>query len=370
MVHGYVQNAKANEYKKRTINNTMIKQECLYDESEHHASPVSLKWALPKGNRTNNESLVRWVFIRCCGQIGKVSEEGIVHSTWSCTKNRNINVADTHHSGRLILGRTTRSQVRARKPPLAVWSCCDMKIENWQASWDSKDFKIPFDFVNSGCKKGEWEERENGSESELEDEYSIRYHGVAYARVAKKRGVKHSNNKPPTYNIINGDLELMVLDIISCQNSVLTKFTDGTPLFVNMFKLWIGRLKVDDIPKIRVAKRQQMYYSIDSRRLFMYKALGIEKINVDEVEWMEEFDSKLRQNPRLLDANSHLEARFDANDYISYRNYFIHYLRSQNRCDVLKSSVYFSDVSHVVCIPVKLQGEKTRKFQFRYTWQF
>ena len=54
-----------------------IKQECSYDETKHSAPPVSLKWALP--NNTRN-SRTQWVFIRCCGQIGSVNDEGIVRA--------------------------------------------------------------------------------------------------------------------------------------------------------------------------------------------------------------------------------------------------------------------------------------------------
>ena len=153
------------------------------------------------------------------------------------------------------------------------------------------------------------------------------------------------------------------MDIISCQNSVLTKFTDGTPLFQTMFNLWIGKIKIEDLPKIRVGKKKDKYYSIDSRRLFMYKALGIENIIVTEIEWMEEFDSKLGQNPML----SEVEKRFLSDDYSSFRKDFVDYLRFHE----FKSKSMDDDFHQkIICIPIKLQKEKNRKFRFRNTLEF
>ena len=83
--------------------------------------------------------------------------------------------------------RTSRNQVKSRKPPLAVWNCCHVRIENWQDHWSSRDRKIPFEIVDSGCKDGQWNEFENDS-NEDEDVYF----GNKFARVAKKRSTTHS----------------------------------------------------------------------------------------------------------------------------------------------------------------------------------
>ena len=160
-----------------------IKQEVAYDERRHWAPPMSIQWALANSSRSSNE---RWVFIRCCGQIGRLSQEGIVKSILSCRKMRKdqidaIEVTNKHHNGRLRLGRTTRNQVKSRKPPLAVWSCCGEKIYNWQDHWSSRDSAIPFELVDSGCQDGRWDD----NELELID--NEKYIPGQFARVAKKR---------------------------------------------------------------------------------------------------------------------------------------------------------------------------------------
>ena len=87
-----------------------------------------------------------------------------------------------------------------------------------------------------------------------------------------------------------------------------------------MQDLWSGKISITNLPKIRVAKRNDQYYSSDSRRLFMFKALGIETIQVEEIAWMAEFDNKLQQNPVLKKYDPH---RFRSDDFISLRNYLI-----------------------------------------------
>ena len=82
--------------------------------------------------------------------------------------------------------RTTRNQVRSRKPPLAVWNCCLESIENWQDHWSSRDQKIPFEIVDSGCKNGQW------NEYEIDSNDDDLYYGNMFARVAKKRSSTHS----------------------------------------------------------------------------------------------------------------------------------------------------------------------------------
>ena len=114
-----------------------IKQnvDVVYDDEAHWAPPVSIQWATAKSKRVyDNDSIARWVFIRCCGAIGR-EELGVVESKYSCKKPRRGETTactNRHHSGRLILKRTTRSQVKTRKPPLAVWSCCK---EQSHLSW-------------------------------------------------------------------------------------------------------------------------------------------------------------------------------------------------------------------------------------------
>ena len=71
-----------------------------------------------------------------------------------------ISVTNKHHNGRLRLGRTSRSQVKSRKPPLAIWSCCGEQIYNWQDHWSSRDYSIPFELVDSGCQDGRWDDED------------------------------------------------------------------------------------------------------------------------------------------------------------------------------------------------------------------
>ena len=141
-----------------------------------------------------------------------------------------------------------------------------------------------------------------------------------------------------------------------------------------MQDLWTGKISVTNLPKIRVAKRNDQYYSSDSRRVFMFKALGIETIMAEEIKWMAEFDNKLQQNPMLVKYDPH---RFQSDDFLSFRNYFMHYLRSTSVLDRLHLS--FSSIdnvseplddNHSIAIPIKLQEERSRKFCFRYYPQF
>ena len=134
-----------------------------------------------------------------------------------------------------------------------------------------------------------------------------------------------------------GPLTVSVVDVLPTQRFVnLPTFTTPDGL-TNIFDVMVDLLDLSNSglfphtlkdvppwPPIRVARRKPSrgeasadasadadgdggsIFSIDNRRLFMLKVLGVSTVEVEEIEWMREFDSKLKQgNPPAGDMHSH-----------------------------------------------------------------
>jgi hypothetical protein len=122
-----------------------------YDPDEHHAAPVELCW----GTRVGRAS--RWIFIRCCGALGKVSLENggkVVRSQKQCTR---VSAPAKMHPGNLELLRTSRSAVRKHGSslPMCRWQCCKLvAIQSWDAYWDWGTECLPKNVVSTGAVIG------------------------------------------------------------------------------------------------------------------------------------------------------------------------------------------------------------------------
>lgn len=66
-------------------------------------------------------------------------------------------------------------------------------------------------------------------------------------------------------------LELSPSEIRYSQNSMRSRFRNGNPIEETLRKLLSGKITVVDIPRIRVAEKDGKYYSMDNRRLYVFK---------------------------------------------------------------------------------------------------
>ena len=141
-----------------------LREDYRYDPDQHYAPPIRITWV----TRSKKLSMERWVFVQCCGQTRKVAGH-IINSMTPCKSTR-IPTTQRHHPGSLILLRTSHSNVVKNTPDLARWSCCGSFIPPWDDSWDSRDGKIPFSFVDNGCKPGRYDQDGDGSPGSDSDE--------------------------------------------------------------------------------------------------------------------------------------------------------------------------------------------------------
>ena len=103
-----------------------------YDNTDHAAEPVRLQWL----NRHGDAS-IRWVFLRCCAQIGTEGADGVVRSQLRC--DNAVPVDARGHGGKLLLDPRNSSKTQARRcgGDLAHWSCCGARaLSAWEAAWD------------------------------------------------------------------------------------------------------------------------------------------------------------------------------------------------------------------------------------------
>ena len=78
-----------------------------YDNTDHAAEPVRLQWL----NRHGDAS-IRWVFLRCCAQIGTEGADGVVRSQLRC--DNAVPVDARGHGGKLLLHLRNSSRTQAR----------------------------------------------------------------------------------------------------------------------------------------------------------------------------------------------------------------------------------------------------------------
>eukprot|EP00035_Acanthoeca_spectabilis_P009818 m.173366 g.173366 ORF g.173366 m.173366 type:complete len:309 (+) comp14846_c0_seq1:1864-2790(+) len=235
------------------------------------------------------------------------------------------------HPGEVMLERSTRAQVTKYRGTLAIarWLCCgEVALSTWCEGWDVQDSMgrqktpcpIPSCMFTRGC--GKWDA-------------AVAAHGQAVApgcaRLAQpmpspRRSGRSSNSSPSSGQelVYYGPEHLSVEEIMPTQRYVnLTTFTTPDGL-KNVFDVMMELIDPDcggypytlkstvDLfasppwPQIRVAESEGTYYSIDNRRLFMLKVLGVSDVLAEEVAWMHEFDSKLRQDkPSATEKSKH-----------------------------------------------------------------
>ena len=122
------------------------------------------------------------------------------------------------------------------------------------------------------------------------------------ARPLKRRTKPSSSGKSSGAEtlVIEKDRAMDPRDIRFTQNTVERSFSDGRQLLDVMLEMFHGKMKIEEIPQIRVASRPGVsgdeFYSVDNRRLLMFKILRIDEIHVTRILWTSEFDGKLRQN--------------------------------------------------------------------------
>ena len=335
-------------------NSPSLEIDFSYDDEQHYAPPIRIKWVTRSINATSYE---RWIFIQCCGQIGQ-KEEGLITSRHPCKGqpdrgrfvSQTIEVTKKHHPGQLILKRITHSQVVKHKPPLAVWKCCGAKIPPWSEAWQSRYGKIPFELVDSGCKEGKYVNTgpfgssvgDSGATSNRD--VALRAKPIAQRPKAPKKSAKKSSGPSSgEETVIIKNRKLMnPTDIKFTQKTVLKTFSDPSkPSVLELMQLiFDGAVNVEELPKIRVAtplnKEQpgNSFFSCDNRRLFLFKALLLKEIEVQWIEWTSEFDSKLDQNIRM-DPETRMEASDEGLN--AFRKDFIKYCfenRERRRADI------------------------------------
>lgn len=122
-----------------------------YDNTNHAAAPMRLQWLTRKGYLSDP----RWVFLRCCGQIGATGTDDIVRSRLRC--DRAVPTPARGHGGDLQLhGRNaSRTQARLHGGSLATWSCCGTRaLTAWEAAWDGVGRVSLLSLAANGCTAG------------------------------------------------------------------------------------------------------------------------------------------------------------------------------------------------------------------------
>jgi len=217
-----------------------VRQRCRYDPDLHYAPPIRIQWM----TRSKELSTKRWVFAQCCGQTEKVKtdENGrTITSLHPCKLTPSINVTEKHHSGKLRLLRITFSCVRKRAPNLAVWDCCGASIPRWDDSWDSRDGKIPFEYVNTGCQMGHYIQAEEYDDDDDDDDKNWEQMNPQIALVARplvtRRSKPHSQRSTRsgpssgTETVVLEQNKMLKVDSIEfSQNSAEQSFSNGTPI--------------------------------------------------------------------------------------------------------------------------------------------
>ena len=303
-----------------------------YDDEQHYAPPIRINWITRGENRPTRD--YKWIFIQCCGQIGR-KEGDVIISTHPCKSlSDTIKSTEKHHTGQLILKRITHSQVVKHKPALAEWNCCfdenkkRKNIPRWNEAWESRDGKIPFELVDSGCKKGRYVNT-GPSEFSVGDSCATTSRDVALRakpisqRAPKKSASNSSGSSSGDQKEIIESSRLMNPQEVNFTQKNVKKTLSRTeedpekypPLMEAMHRIFDGVLSVERFKRIWVATRDDedapdnCFYSCDNRRLFLFKALLLTEIEVDWYKWMDDFKGKTKQNIRM-----NPEIRMEAND--------------------------------------------------------
>ena len=312
-----------------------------YDQGEHHAAPVELRWATRAGDMSHS----RWVFIRCCGALGTPvrcpdgSGVRVVRSERGC---RDSVQPARMHRGQMELLRATSSAVRkyGGALPMARWQCCrEVAIESWDACWDLQNKgRIPERIVMTGCS--DWDTGIAGEGISLERTNPGAFSGATFtlaqvARPATRRSSGNRNSGPSSGRelvVLRAEDDVPVAGVLPTQAFVCTDTFDAPGGKRNVFDVMLdlclqepvdGRINTPQKhtesvnghlehntpclvacqclpwPPIRIARHPQTgeLMSCDNRRLFMHKVLGSVTARATEVAWMKEFADKCKQAP-------------------------------------------------------------------------
>ena len=294
-----------------------------YDDREHWAAPIELRWA----TRAGRTSGTRWVFARCCKSVGTPDAKGVIRtflSGFEQEKMCSLKAPQEMHPGSMVLCRTTRAQVTKHGGllPLARWGCCGkVALKSWDSKWDRFLGCIPQEAFSPGCCVWDPSKAADGGKVAPSENNSMEVARVALP-LSRRAGGGHSSGGGSSgleqVHVI--DRCVALADVLSTQRWInTTTFTTPTgprDLFSVLARLISDQDSPDEVftlpippelqeilrtkilwPPIRVARRwmDTQLSCIDNRRLFMLKVLGFVDVDVHEIEWMSEFDDKLRQ---------------------------------------------------------------------------
>lgn len=276
---------------------------------------------------------------------------GVVRSKKPCVDQ----VPDTMHPGQVVLCRATRAQVTKHRGtiPIAVWECCGVTaLSTWNEAWDLTDSmgnprECPTprrrSEAEAGCKPWDASLATYGatvSPGGRVDVVARLALPLPITRHRSTRSPRSSGKSSGLEQISLGFITVSVADVLPTQGFVnLTTFTtpdgpkDVFDVMMGLIDLascsehppWEHPYTLKDVPPwppIRVARREHgdttaaddetdcPMFSIDNRRLFMLKVLGISSVEAEKVLWMNEFDSKLKQKDPPA-TSQHLHCRTD-----------------------------------------------------------
>lgn len=117
-------------------------------------------------------------------------------------------------------------------------------------------------------------------------------------------------------------LELSPSEIRYSQSTISSRFRNGNPIEETLRKLLSQKITVDNIPRISVAKKDGKYYSMDNRRLYVFKRFEEKKGTKIKIECIEtgmqpgKFTTKndgrsIRINESWNDSDSDLDLDLD-----------------------------------------------------------
>lgn len=147
----------------------------VYNSNAHSAPPWRLVW-LSRSTKT----ATRWVFLQCCGAIGKVNEFNEVVARpckgfpgpqneasptaevpeetngegdkERCEEHEESEGASSDHIGRVVLKDVSKTQARTKCCLPAFWSCCLAPVlPAWSAHWDSLGY-VPMENIPKVCR--------------------------------------------------------------------------------------------------------------------------------------------------------------------------------------------------------------------------
>uniref|UniRef100_A0A7M5WZN4 K Homology domain-containing protein n=1 Tax=Clytia hemisphaerica TaxID=252671 RepID=A0A7M5WZN4_9CNID len=234
-----------------------------------------------------------------------------------------IKVTKKPHIGDLILQRTSHTYIKKYAPPLAVWTCCRERIDHWEEAWETRDRKIPLNILE--CEKNE--SNRKGIRLDTTGEVALAAQPISQRKTAPKKSKGSSNKSSHNQSEVIEDSVIMDPKEIKLTQKTVKKFWDEShpTIMEAMHLIFDGTLDVGEYPRIRVATRGNMenpgccFYTCDNRRLFLFKVLLLKEIEVQWVEWSEEFEGKLKQGK--VDEN-HVDA--DDEGVKAFRKAFIH----------------------------------------------